>query len=149
MKQSILEFYDDLDKARDRALWLEFEYRTLPKHFTVFDGPQDNYAVADLQTAEELDVSCHHYSLPENYEHLSYKELKKMGQDVDILSHWEEILGKFSVMEGELLRFILAYKVPLEKIIRHELGNRGFDTNNKWIGFQESEKLWNKEDDNL
>ena len=72
-----------------------------------------------------------------------------MGQDTDLLSHWESLLGTFSVMEGELLRFIIAYKIPLEKIIRHELGNRGFDTNNKWIGFQESEKLWNKEDDNL
>ena len=149
MKQSILEFYDDLDKARDRALWLEFEYRTLPKHFTVFDGPEDNYAVADLQTAEELDVSCHHYSLPENYEHLSYKELKKMSQDADMLSNWEELLGKFSVMEGEVLRFILANKIPLEKIVRHELGNRGFDANNNWIGFQESEKLWKDENEKL
>ena len=149
MKQSILEFYDDLDKARDRALWLEFEYRTLPKHFTVFDGPEDNYAVADLQTAEELDVSCHHYSLPENYEHLSYEDLKKMSQDADLLSHWEELLGKFSVMEGEVLRFILAYKIPLEKIVRHELGCRGFDTNNRWIGFQESEKLWKDENEKL
>jgi hypothetical protein len=72
-----------------------------------------------------------------------------MGQDTDLLSHWESLLGTFSVMEGELLRFILAYKIPLEKIVRHELGNRGFDHNSEWIGFKASEKLWNKEDDNL
>lgn len=145
MKQSYLEFYDNLDKARDRALWLEFEYRNIPKHFMVFDGPENNFAVADLQTAEEMDIHSHHYSLPETYEHLSYEELKEISRDTQMLEHWEDLLGKFSVMEGELLRFVLQYKVPLEKIIRHELANRGFDQGGQWIGFDEAEKYWTKE----
>ena len=142
MKQSILEFYSTLDKARDRALWLEFEYRNIPKHFMVFDGPENNFAVADLQTAEEMEITHHYYSLPENYQHLSYGDLKGISGDPEMLEHWENILGKFSVMEGELLRFILKYQIPIDKIIRHELGCRGFDHNNQWIGFNESEKLW-------
>ena len=144
MKQSILEFYNNLDKARDRALWLEFEYRNIPKQFVVFDGPEDNYAVADLQTAEEMDIARHYYSLPENYQHWTFGDLKGIAGDPEMLEHWENILGKFSVMEGELLKFILKYQVPLDKIIRHELGCRGFDADNRWIGFSESQKIWNQ-----
>lgn len=142
MKQNILEFYNNLDKARDRALWLEFEHRNVPTQFVVFDGPEENFAVADLQTAEEMDVTHQYYSLPENYQHLSYGDLKGILGDPEMLSHWEEILGKFSVMEGELLRFILEYQIPLEKIIRHELGSRGFDRNNQWVGFEKSREIW-------
>lgn len=140
MKQNILEFYNNLDKARDRALWLEFEHRNVPKQFVVFDGPEENFAVADLQTAE--DITHQYYSLPENYQHLSYGDLKGISGDPEMLKHWEEILGKFSVMEGELLRFILEYQIPLEKIIRHELGSRGFDRNNQWVGFEKSREIW-------
>ena len=145
MKQSILEFYDNLDKARDRALWLEFEHRNVPKQFVVFDGPEDNnnYFVADIQTAQEMEIKHQYYSLPENYQHWTYGDLKGIAGDPEMLSHFEELLGKFSVMEGNLLKFILKYQLPLEKIIRHELGCRGFDDNN-WVGFQESEKYWMK-----
>ena len=145
MKQSILEFYSNLDKARDRALWLEFEHRNLPnpKQFVVFDGAEDNsYAVADIQTFEELEITNSYYSLPENYQHWTYGDLKGIAGDPEMLEHWENLLGKFSVMEGDLLKFILKYQVPLEKIIRHELGCRGFDADNRWIGFTESEKVW-------
>ena len=145
MKQSILEFYDNLDKARDRALWLEFEHRNVPKQFVVFDGPEDNnnYFVADIQTAQEMEITHQYYSLPENYQHWTYGDLKGIAGDPEMLSHFEELLGKFSVMEGNLLKFILKYQLPLEKIIRHELACRGFDENN-WVGFQESEKYWMK-----
>ncbi|NMR34931.1 hypothetical protein HIO71_12115 [Chryseobacterium aquaticum] len=142
MKKSILEFYSTLDKARDRALWLEFEHRDIPKHFVVFDGPENNFAVADLQTTEEMEITHHYYSLPENYQHWTYGDLKGIAGDPEMLSHFEELLGKFSVMEGDLLKFILKYQVPLDKIIRYELGCRGFDADNRWIGFTESEKVW-------
>lgn len=145
MKQHFLEFYDDLDKSRDRALWLEFEHRNVQKQFVVIDGPEDNFAVSDLQTAEEMEMIHQYYSLPETYEHLSYKDLEIIAKDTEMLPHWEELLGKFAVMEGELLRFILQYKIPLEKIICNELANRGFDENNQWIGFDEAKKLWTGE----
>lgn len=143
----ILEFYNDLDKARDRALWLEFEHRNIQKQFVVFDGPEDNFAVADMKTAEEIEVTKHYYSLPETYQNLSFEDLKKISNDAEMLVHWEELLGKFSVMEGEILRFILQYNIPLDKLIRHELANRGFDHNNQWIGFEEAKRYWTGEDE--
>jgi hypothetical protein len=109
----------------------------------VFDGPEEgSYAVADSQTAEEMEIPHQYYSLPENYQHWTYGDLKGIAGDSEMLSHFEELLGKFSVMEGNLLKFILKYQLPLDKIIRYELGCRGFDADNRWIGFSESEKLW-------
>lgn len=147
MKQKILEFYPDLDKALDRAVWLQFNYRTVPKTFVVYDGPEDNFAVSDLQTAEEMDMELSFYPLPESYGNLSYENLQVIAKDNDPLSHWEDLLGRFATMEGELLRFILQYNIPVEKLIRHELGNRGFDENHRWVGFDRSKEIW--QDDNV
>ncbi len=142
MKQNILEFYDTLEKALDRAVWLQFQYRNVQKQFVVYDGPEDNYAVSDVQTAEEMEIPHQYYPLPENYENLSYEKLQAINKDDEPLVHWEELLGRFATMEGEILRFILAYKIPLEKLIRNELANRGFDANNQWIGFDASKEFW-------
>ncbi|WP_452598444.1 hypothetical protein [Pontimicrobium sp. MEBiC01747] len=48
----------------------------------------------------------------------------------------------FSTMHGDYLRFLLHYKVPLEKFIRFELASRGYDGNFNWVGFDASEKIW-------
>lgn len=142
MKQSILEFYNDLDKAIDRAVWLQFEYRNTGKKFVVYDGYEDNYAVSDLLTAQEMEMDNHFYPLAENYKNLSYERLEAIAKDSDMLQHWEDLLGRFATMEGELLRFILHYRIPLEKLIRHELANRGFDKNHQWVGFDASKEIW-------
>jgi hypothetical protein len=34
-------------------------------------------------------------------------------------------------MNGKLLRFLLHTKIPLEKLIRHELASRGYDKNHR------------------
>jgi hypothetical protein len=48
------------------------------------------------------------------------------------------------VADGEILRFIISHKVPLDKIIRHELACRGYDQNSRWCGFEEARKIWLK-----
>ena len=146
MKQKILEFYDQLDKAIDRAVWLQFEHRNSKRKFVVYDGPKDNFAVSDLQTAEEMEMDSHFYSLPDSYFNLSHKRLEAITKDTDMLQHWEELLGKFSVMEGELLRFIIRFQIPVEKLICHELSNRGVDQNNQWVGVEASKKIWRKDE---
>lgn len=145
MKQNNLELYSDLDQAIDRAVWLQFENRSTGKKFVVYDGPADNYAVSDLQTAQEMEMDTHFYSLPDSYFNLSHERLDAIAKDTDMLQHWEELLGKFSVMEGELLRFIIRFQIPVEKLICHELSNRGFDQNNQWVGFKASKKIWRQD----
>lgn len=142
MKQNILEFYDELDNAIDRAVWLQFEYRNTKKQFVVYNGPDDDYAVSDLQTAQEMELDSNFYPLTKDYKNLSYERLQAIAKESYIHEHWENLLGKFSVMEGELLRFILLYQIPVEKLIRFELANRGFDQNNQWVGFDKAKEIW-------
>jgi hypothetical protein len=146
MKQNAMEFYDDLNNAIDRVVWLQFQYRNQERYFVVYDGPADNYAVSDLLTAQEMELDNHFYPLPDSYKNLSYERLEAIAKESYILEHWENLLGKFSVMEAELLRFILLYQVPVEKLIRHQLANRGFDQNNQWVGFDTSKEIWQNDE---
>lgn len=47
-----------------------------------------------------------------------------MKADDSPLPHWETIFGMLSTTNGEILRYILAYNIPLEKLIQHELAMR-------------------------
>ncbi len=67
-----------------------------------------------------------------------------IGMDINPLSHWESIEGMFTRTNGEILRFILSHKIPLEMFIRYELACRGHDENHKWVGFEKAEKIWLK-----
>jgi len=62
--------------------------------------------------------------------------------DKNVLFHWEHIIGMFSVADGEILRYILHTKIPLEKLIRHELAGRGYDENHRWCGFEKAKEIW-------
>ena len=142
MKQKILEFYPELDKALDRAVWLNFEYRNENKTFVIYDGPDNDFAVSDLETAKEMDMELSFYPIPKSYENLSYERIQTMNKDNDPLVHWEELLGRLATMEGEILKFLLHSKIPVEKLIRNELANRGFDAGNNWVGFEVSKAIW-------
>ncbi len=58
------------------------------------------------------------------------------------LPHWETITGMFSVADGEILRYLLYAKIPIEMFVRHELASRGYDKNHRWCGFDKAEKIW-------
>jgi len=47
-----------------------------------------------------------------------------------------------STVDGEILRFILDTKIPLNNLIRHELALRGFDKNHRWCGFDKAREIW-------
>ena len=50
-----------------------------------------------------------------------------------------------SEMDGEILRFILKYKMPIERFIRYELASRGYDENHQWVGFEKAKAIWLQE----
>ena len=64
--------------------------------------------------------------------------------DNDPLPHWENIIGMISVMDGEVLRYLLHSKLPIEKLIRFELAGRGYDENHRWCGFDKANDIWLK-----
>ena len=62
--------------------------------------------------------------------------------DRNPLWFWEELKGMFSTANGELLRYILAYDIPLEKLIRYSLSARGYDKEMQWVGFNKAKEIW-------
>ena len=79
---------------------------------------------------------CEFEALPEDHSNMTYDHIRHIGVDEDPLVHFEKIKGMFSVMHGEILRFILSHRVPLERFIRFELASRGHDENHQWVGFE-------------
>jgi len=134
--------YPNKQKAIDKALWLNFEYRTKSKTFGVIQSAQGEYLVVLTDTISFEGEAFE--QLPKNYSKLSYKKIQMIAKDDDSLNHWEEIRGIFSVMDGEILRYILHSKIPMEKFIRFELASRGFDKDHNWCGFENAEDIWFK-----
>ena len=129
-----------LQKALDEAVWINFRHRVTRYLVGVIQSVEDGYILAHPDhSAYENE---HFEVLPSDYSDMSYDHIASIGMDEDPLQHWEEIRGAFQILDGELLRFILAKKVPLEKIIRYELACRGYDKNHQWVGFEKAKKVW-------
>ncbi len=138
-----IDFFHDEEKAIDHALWLNFKYRIAKIRFCVLDGPDNNWAVVEEATAEEMEMPFLDI-LPKDYGDISYTKIRHLKMDKEPLPHWENILGMFSTIDGEILRFIIHTKLPLEKLIRHELASRGYNENHRWVGFEKAADFWLK-----
>jgi len=138
-----LDFFESQDKAIAHAVWLNFKYRVAGLSFGVIHGPDDNWAVCEDVTAQELEMSFLDI-LPGDLSGFTYTQLDDIRNDQNPLPFWEKITGLFSVADGEVLRFILKQNIPLEKIIRHELACRGYDENSRWCGFDKAREVWLK-----
>ena len=145
MKDSYLDLFYDKQKAIDHAVWLNFKYRIANIKFGVIHGPDNNWAVLEEATSEEMEMPFLDI-LPKDYSEMTYSQIRHIKMDRDPLPHWEKLMGVFSTMDGELLRYILHAKIPLEKCIRSELASRGYDENHRWCGFDRAEEIWLVED---
>lgn len=140
---SYIDLFEKQDKAIDHAMWLNFKYRIAGIVFGVIHGPDNNWAVCEEATAHEMGMEFLDI-LPKDYSEIEYRKLDKLRQDVERLPHWETIVGMVSGMDGEVLRYILQNKIPIDRIIRHELALRGFDMNHRWCGFERAREIWLK-----
>lgn len=134
------QIFSELNKAIDAANWLNFQVRKHECKPYVVIGKEGNCAVISDDVLELFDAPTH--PLHEDYQSLSYDEIGRIAVDEDALKHWADLRGAFSTMDGELLRYILALKVPLEKFIRYELASRGYDENHEWCGFEKAREIW-------
>jgi len=142
-KDNYLDLFDNKQKAIDHCLWLNFKYRIANIRFGVLHGPDNNWAVCEEATAQELEMEFLDI-LPENYSLMDYDDIRHIRMDRDVLPHWDAIVGMISVTDGEILRYIIHAKIPLEKLIRHELAGRGYDENHRWCGFDKASEIWLK-----
>lgn len=137
MESEATEFYLSEQKAIDAALWLNFKYRQEKRSYHVVKINKEFRIVPTTRKSK-------HNALPENYIQMTYEQIRTIRQEVYPHNHWEDIIGLFSTTNGEILRFLLAYQVPLEKLIRCELAARGYDENHEWAGFTKAEEIWLK-----
>jgi len=143
MENNFLDLFETKEKAIDHALWLNFKYRIANIKFGVIHGPDNNWAVLEVATSDEIEMPFLDI-LPKDLSEMSYDHIRHIRMDKEPLPHWEEITGMISTMDGEILRYLLHSKIPLEKLIRHELASRGFDKNHRWIGFDKANEIWLK-----
>lgn len=140
METELFDLFSDKEKAIHHALWLNFKYRIAGIKFGVTEGPGNDFAVMEEALRDDMEVSF--IEIPTDYSKLSFDEIRHIRMDKNPLPNWEELCGTFSTVDGELLRFILETKLPLEKLIRYELAIRGYDKNHRWIGFEKSYEIW-------
>lgn len=140
-KDNYLDTFESKEKAIQHAIWLNFKYRIAKIRFGVIEYPKGKSSVLKEDTAKEMDIPFLD-ELPQDHSQMDYNEIRHIKMDYDPLPHWEELTGIFAILDGELLRFILYAKIPLEKLIRFELASRGFDKNHSWCGFEKAEKIW-------
>ena len=138
-----LDLFDGKQKAIDHAMWLNFKYRIAKINFGVIHGPDNNWAVLEEATSEELELPFLDI-LPKDYSEMTYDDIRHIRIRNDSLPFWDKITGILSVVDGEILRYILHAKIPLEKLIRHELASRGYDENHRWCGFDKASEIWLK-----
>jgi hypothetical protein len=143
MKDNYLDVFDNKQKAIDHALWLNFKYRIANITFGVIHGPDNNWAVLEEATSEEMGMPFLDL-LPKDMSQLSYDQIRHIRMDKEPLPYWEELIGLFSTTDGEILRFILHAKMHIEKFIRFELASRGYDENHRWCGFDKAQEIWLK-----
>lgn len=140
-KDNYLDTFESKEKAIQHAIWLNFKYRIAKIRFGVIEYPKRKWSVLEEATSKEMDIPFLEI-LTQDYSNMDYNEIRHIKMDYDPLPHWEELTGIFTVIDGELLRFMLHSKIPLEKLIRYELASRGYDENHKWIGFDKAEEIW-------
>lgn len=134
--------HQNKSKAIDNALWLNFEHRNSDKQFGVVQSIEHDYLVVPKDHPATIDETFE--TLPNDYTSLSYQRIAEIYADRNALWLWEELKGMFQTANGELLRFLLTYQIPLEKLIRYELACRGYDTESKWVGFDKAKQIWLK-----
>lgn len=145
MKNNEVKFFDSYIKATHYALYLDFKYRTKHLNFLVCKTEHDTFMVCQEHVADHLGSEIIY--IPKNLlEDISYEDISDIAKDTDPLLFWEDIQGMFSTVDNQILMFILKKKIPLEMFIHYELSCRGFDKNNRWIGFNASEKIWLESD---
>lgn len=146
MKKNSNDLIDEFDskfKAICHALWMKFKYRRAKLNFGVIKRLDNKWGSLEDLTAKEINIPFLDV-LPKDLSEMSYDDIRAIRTDENPLKHWEEITGMISTMDGEILRYILHSKLPLEKLIRFELAERGYDENTHWVGFEKANNIWLK-----
>ena len=141
MENEALKSHPSLQRAIDIAMWMNFKYRMDKRSYGVIQDKKAKwYNIVETKGRRKSTL----ITLPGDYSDMTYEQIEAIRTTINPLSHWEEAAGLFSSTHGEVLRFILANKIPMEKLLRYELAARGYDQNHLWVGFEKANKIWLK-----
>lgn len=138
-----MKHFTQKQKAIDHAMWLNFENPNPKNPHGIIPYEHRDFLVCDLEFSQRMKVPFMDI-LPDNYSLMEYADIRTLRTDIEPLNHWELLYGSLSTVPNNVLRFVLHYKIPIEKFIRYELSISGFDATGKWIGFDDSDKIWLK-----
>ena len=141
MESELNKSHPSMQRAIDIAMWMNFKYRIEGRSYAVVQDKKAKwYEVVQTQGRRKSSL----IAMPTNYSDMTYEQIQSIRTIVNPLDHWQEITGLFCSTHGEILRFILASEIPLEKLIRYELAIRGYDQNHLWVGYDKAAKIWLK-----
>lgn len=133
--------FTNRSSAIDHASWENFIRGE--KLFTVIEKHHSHYVALELPHGFKRQKGV--VKIPDTYyENLDFEHIRNVYKDRDPSIIMESIKGAFSTMSNQELLFILTKKIPIEKFIKMELANRGFNHHNEWVGFKEAERIWCK-----
>ncbi len=138
----VILHFSDFIKALNTAIWLNFKHQAEGEgRFSIIDGPSGEFTVVShdiLEDFENPSVIPH----DDHYEGIDPEVAHYIRHDPEPMDHWQEIIDMISMMDGDILRFILYTDLPLNTFIKEELAGRGYDDRGNWIGFEQSKALW-------
>lgn len=141
MEKEAVIGHQSKERAIDVALWMTFKYRIENRIYGVVqDKKTKEYHVVELENRRRKQL----LDFPTDYSQMHYLQISSVFKEKNPLPHWEAIRGIISTTDGEILRFLLAFNVPLEKFIRFELASRGYDEHHEWVGFEKAYEVWLK-----
>jgi hypothetical protein len=91
-KDNFLDIFDSQEKAIYHCLWLNFKYRIAGIRFGIIDGPNNNFAVCEQATADEMNITFLDI-LPKNYAEMSYYEIRHIRTDKEPLPNLKALIG--------------------------------------------------------
>jgi len=134
--------HNSKQKAKDLALWLNFEHRASSTQYGAIPSLSGGYLVAPTDHPSFKGEKF--LSLPDSYKKMSYAHIQGIATDEQPLVFWEAILGTVSSLDVPELIFLLDYRVPLHRFARFELACRGYNSLGHFCGYEKAMKIWLK-----
>ena len=117
-----------------------FKERKFKPGFAVLASEQQTHYV--IVPEASLPKNVKRITVPTDYRDMGYGAIHDIRCDADSLDHWEQVAGMVSVVDSEILRFLIICRVPIEKFMRHEPVIRGGGEYGNSVRFERTDEIW-------
>ena len=140
-------YYATLDDATVAYHFETFKYRRAGLVFCVIPMEDGLYAVTEKDKAEELGwKNVLHPDSELNFESLNFDRLDEIYDNNRRPHFWDQLERTLSMVDRDLLIFIIQTQFPIEQFIRHYLMRQSVNTDNRIISKVQARILWDWEE---